>query len=98
MFTRTSPCKGSPTTGAHWQPKQWQKPGQRSRLAASDGEVWAKMIDAFNTAHVDKGVKIRMEIGRLWDEYRSAKVHARFGDRDAIIKRARLEERLERAA
>ena len=38
------------------------------------------------------------EIARLWDEYREAKVRGRFGDRDAIIKRARLEERLERAA
>ncbi|RFB79347.1 extracellular solute-binding protein [Methylovirgula sp. 4M-Z18] len=33
-----------------------------SWLAASDGEVWAKMIDAFNDAHKDKGVKIRMEL------------------------------------
>src|SRR6202011_953540 len=33
-----------------------------SWLAASDGEVWAKMIDAFNDAHKDKGVKIRMEV------------------------------------
>jgi hypothetical protein len=38
------------------------------------------------------------EIARLWDEYREAKVRGRFGDRDVIIKRARLEERLERAA
>ncbi len=33
-----------------------------SWLAASDGEVWAKMIDAFNEAHKDKGVTIRMEL------------------------------------
>ena len=33
-----------------------------SWLAASDGEVWAKMIDAFNDAHKDKGVRIRMEV------------------------------------
>ncbi|WP_413990833.1 extracellular solute-binding protein [Labrys okinawensis] len=33
-----------------------------SWLAASDGEVWAKMIDSFNDAHKDKGVKIRMEV------------------------------------
>ena len=38
------------------------------------------------------------QIARLWDELREAKVRGRFGDRDAIIKRARLEERLERAA
>ena len=33
-----------------------------SWLAASDGEVWAKMIDAFNEAHKDKGIQIRMEL------------------------------------
>ena len=33
-----------------------------SWLAASDGEVWAKMIDGFNDAHKDKGVQIRMEL------------------------------------
>jgi hypothetical protein len=38
------------------------------------------------------------EIKRLWDEHRETRVRNRFGDRDRIIKRARLEERLERAA
>jgi hypothetical protein len=42
--------------------------------------------------------ELEAEIARLWDEHREARVHARFGDRDNIIKRARLEERLERAA
>ena len=37
-------------------------------------------------------------IAELWDEQREARAHARFGDRDAIIRRARLEERIERAA
>ncbi len=33
-----------------------------SWLAASDGEVWQKMIDSFNEAHKDKGVQIKMEV------------------------------------
>ena len=33
-----------------------------SWLAASDGEVWAQMIDNFNEAHADKGVQIKMEL------------------------------------
>src|SRR5262249_39643265 len=33
-----------------------------SWLAASDGEVWAKMIDNFNQAHAGKGVQIKMEL------------------------------------
>src|SRR5215213_9564000 len=31
-----------------------------SWLTASDGEVWQQMIAAFNEAHVDQGVQIRM--------------------------------------
>ena len=42
--------------------------------------------------------QVEEEIARLWDEYREARVRGRHGDRDVIIKRARLEERLERAA
>jgi hypothetical protein len=37
-------------------------------------------------------------IQRLWDEERMLRAHLRFGDRDEIIKRARHEERLARAA
>lgn len=48
---------GEPLELVHW-----------SWLTASDGEVWAKMIEAFNAAHADKGVKIRMEVIPL-EEY-----------------------------
>ena len=41
----------SPVEIVHW-----------SWLAASDGEVWSKMIDDFNEAHKDKGVQIKMEL------------------------------------
>lgn len=37
-------------------------------------------------------------IAQLWDEHREARVHLRFGNRDEIIRRARLEERIDRAA
>mgnify|MGYP000032382284 CR=1 FL=1 len=40
-----------PTEIVHW-----------SWLAASDGEVWGKMIDSFNEAHKDENVQIRMEL------------------------------------
>jgi hypothetical protein len=37
-------------------------------------------------------------ISALWDEHREARAQARFGNRDEIIRRARLEERIDRAA
>jgi hypothetical protein len=37
-------------------------------------------------------------IADLWDEHREARAYARHGDRREIIRRARLEERIDRAA
>jgi hypothetical protein len=37
-------------------------------------------------------------IAALWEQHRQARARARFGDRDEIIRRARLEERIDRAA
>jgi hypothetical protein len=37
-------------------------------------------------------------IASLWDDQRQARARARFGNRDEIIRRARLEERIDRAA
>jgi hypothetical protein len=42
--------------------------------------------------------KLNDRIEKLWDEHREARVRVRFGDRDEIIRRARLEERIDRAA
>ena len=39
-------------------------------LGASDKEVWSKMIDAFNDAHKDKGVQIKME-DVAYDQYKT---------------------------
>jgi ABC-type glycerol-3-phosphate transport system substrate-binding protein len=42
---------GATTEVVHW-----------SWLAASDGEVWGKMIDNFNDAHKDRGIQIKLEL------------------------------------
>jgi hypothetical protein len=42
--------------------------------------------------------ELEERIAELWDEQRAARAERRWGDRDGIIKRARAEERLERAA
>ncbi|MGH2920666.1 MAG: hypothetical protein ACRDKU_01170 [Gaiellaceae bacterium] len=62
----------------------------------------AELYHALSTGHdvvlAAELKELEDEIKRLWDEHREARVRHRFGDRDRIIKRARLEERLERAA
>lgn len=50
-FALARPALAQPIEIVHW-----------SWLAASDGEVWAEMIDAFNAAHKSSGVQIRMEL------------------------------------
>jgi hypothetical protein len=61
-------------------------------------ELLHVLAEGHDDAVAAEHAELEDEIARLWDEYREAKVRGRFGDRDAIIKRARLEERLERAA
>ena len=51
-----------------------------------------------DSALVAQHQRLEDEIARLWDEQRIAQARARFGERDEIIRRARTEERLERAA
>jgi hypothetical protein len=61
-------------------------------------ELLHVLAEGHDAAVAAEHAQIEEEIARLWDEYRAARVQERFGDRDVIIKRARLEERLERAA
>ena len=42
--------------------------------------------------------EIDAKLERLWDEHRAVRARLRFGDREKIVARARVEERLERAA
>ena len=58
-------------------------------------QVLAEGHDAVAAA---EHAEVEEAIAGLWNEYREARVRGRFGDRDVIIKRARLEERLDRAA
>ena len=46
-----APAVAATTEIVHW-----------SWLQASDGEVWTRVIDAYNAAHKDKGTRIRMEL------------------------------------
>jgi len=43
-----------------------------------------------------KGIDERLQ--GLWDEHRAERARIRFGERDEIVRRARAEERIERAA
>jgi ElaB/YqjD/DUF883 family membrane-anchored ribosome-binding protein len=64
---------------------------QRAELLHALGEQHDAELAAEHT-------RVEEEIAKLWEEHRLERARVRFGERDAIIQRARHEERLERAA
>jgi uncharacterized small protein (DUF1192 family) len=61
-------------------------------------ELWHLLSDGHEPVLSDELHELEDRIAMLWDEQRTLKAQQRFGDRDEIIKRARHEERLARAA
>lgn len=61
-------------------------------------ELWHRLSEAHDPTLKAELDGLNDELDRLWDEHRALRARVRFGDRDAIVARARVEERLERAA
>ena len=68
------------------------------RLSEVRGELWQSLSQGRQQAIVDEIKHIDEQLVRLWDEHRAERARIRFGERDDIVRRARQEERLERAA
>ena len=68
------------------------------RLSARRVEVMRELSEGFDATLKAEHLELEERIAQLWDEQRNARALLRFGDRDAIIQRARQEERLSRAA
>jgi hypothetical protein len=61
-------------------------------------ELWNELSHSFDAEAADELKRLSGRLDALWDEERTLKAALRFGDRDKIVARARVEERLERAA
>jgi hypothetical protein len=68
------------------------------RLTERRGELWHDLSLGRNPVVVEEIKRIEAQLADLWDAHRAERARLRFGERDAIVKRARAEERLERAA
>jgi hypothetical protein len=68
------------------------------RLSEERTELWHRLSDQHDPDVRAEIHAIDAELDRLWDEQRAVRARLRFGDRDSIVARARVEERLERAA
>jgi hypothetical protein len=62
------------------------------------GELWHLLSEGHDAELSAELHELEERLARLWDEQRILRARQRFGDRDEIIKRARHEERLARAA
>jgi hypothetical protein len=67
-------------------------------LSEQRQELWHRLADGLDmtTQSEVKGIDARLT--ELWETLRLEKARLRFGERDDIVRRARAEERLERAA
>ena len=68
------------------------------RLSEQRTELWHVLSYGRNDAVVQEIKEIDERLKSLWDEHRAERARIRFGEREEIVRRARAEERLERAA
>lgn len=61
-------------------------------------ELWHILSQGHNPEAAAELKSLSERLDHLWDEERTLKAELRFGNRDHIVARARVEERLERAA
>ena len=67
-------------------------------LSEQRTELWNLLSRGRNEAVRDEIKEIDERLQSLWDEHRAERARIRFGEREDIVRRARAEERLERAA
>jgi Protein of unknown function (DUF2630) len=68
------------------------------RLSEERAELWHRLSAEFDPSVKEEIHRLDAELDHLWDDHRSLRARVRFGDRASIVARARVEERLERAA
>jgi len=68
------------------------------RLSEERTALWHK-LSAGHDAEIRAEIRtLDVTLDGLWEEQRALRARLRFGDREKIVARARVEERLERAA
>ena len=68
------------------------------RLSEERAGLWHRLSEGHDPDTAAELKRLDARLDGLWDELRAVRARLRFGDRDAIVARARVEERLERAA
>ena len=68
------------------------------RLSEERQELWHQLSEGLDPAVQEEIKALDAELQDLWQTLRMEKARLRFGEREDIVRRARAEERLERAA
>jgi hypothetical protein len=68
------------------------------RLSETRQELWQQLSDGLDPAVAGEIKELDVRLQELWESLRMEKARLRFGEREEIVRRARAEERLERAA
>ncbi len=71
---------------------------QIEQLSEKRQELWHRLSDGLNPEVASEIKQMDAELEDLWESLRQEKARLRFGEREEIVRRARAEERLERAA
>ncbi len=68
------------------------------RLSEERQELWQQLSEGLDTSVQGQIKELDERLQALWQTLRMEKARLRFGEREEIVRRARAEERLERAA
>jgi hypothetical protein len=68
------------------------------RASERRADLWNHLSHGYDPTLAAELKRLNATLDALWDEQRALRARLRFGDRDSIVARARVEERLERAA
>jgi hypothetical protein len=68
------------------------------RLSEERQELWQRLSEGLDTSVQAQVKELDERLETLWQSLRIEKARLRFGEREEIVRRARAEERLERAA
>jgi hypothetical protein len=68
------------------------------RISEDRQELWQRLADGLDTDVQGQIRDLDAQLQDLWQSLRVEKARLRFGEREEIVRRARAEERLERAA
>ena len=90
MYAAKEPFQGNVTTNEiHTEIEE---------LSEKRQELWHRLSAGLDPAVATEIKDIDAQLVDLWESLRHEKARLRFGEREEIVRRARAEERLERAA